>query len=850
MVFANAGSYDYAHDGGTTWGRTGEGMGGDMGVRSKGREDLYHLRPKISSPTAQSPPPSPTMIYPMELQRLPHSPTADAQRPQTGVNLASVKPNPNLAHRPSLRKKLSVPSRLGQPKLREPPAANGTKQPSDQAPYSEPAVQPRRLWSGRMRSGSAGGQKPFSPPKSAPLPDERARAGGPQLPLSLRLTRVTRDRGASFTSQKPPPSQTKTQVPLRPANSVSDLGSGGLLQHRYRGQLSQSNHRSERAQSPRDGNFPALRREPPQRRPHDGRNDEELRASFRSALTTSSSYIGSGTERSSVATKSSSTSEFYANRSSGAQGLEADTTDEGMSVDDAIGMYVGGFHDDDDGGDSNGEEGGKTNEQDTHSRLLAGTMDGAMGDPPKPESPVQPDVSYTAAARPSTNSTTDVPPRSPSHPAPPMAEPRDRYGFRKVTQHVTLEQYEVWNTQYTENLHRRRRKWTVLLKESGLPTENPLRFPPKSAKTKRYVRKGIPPEWRGAAWFWYGGGYARMQKHPGLYSELVGKAERGEINEGDVELIERDLNRTFPDNIRFKPDLPPPTKDGVHNEKQSGEEHHQETEIVKSLRRVLQAFSIHAPRIGYCQSLNFLAGLLLLFMEEEKAFWMLNIITQVYLPGTHEVNLEGANVDLGVLMTSVRESLPAVWAKIGGELDGGTNPDNEGRGNGAPLSTRLPPITLCTTAWFMSCFIGTLPIETVLRVWDSFFFEGSKILFRVALAIFKVGEPQIRAVSDPMEIFQVVQTIPRRLVDASALMEVCFKRRNGFGHISQETIDARRLERRGLYAEERRRVAAAAAASAAGDAQPPPDPPGKEVGVRGMLRRADSRVFRRTQGRR
>jgi hypothetical protein len=145
----------------------------------------------------------------------------------------------------------------------------------------------------------------------------------------------------------------------------------------------------------------------------------------------------------------------------------------------------------------------------------------------------------------------------------------------------------------------------------------------------------------------------------------------------------------------------------------------------------------------------------------------------------------------------------------------------------------------------MSCFIGTLPTETVLRVWDSFFFEGSKTLFRVALAIFKVGESQIRAVSDPMEIFQVVQTIPRRLVDASALMEACFKRRNGFGHLSQETIDARRQERRELYAEERRRVAAAAA----GDARAP-DPPKKDVGVRGMLKRADSRVFRRNQGRR
>ena len=94
-------------------------------------------------------------------------------------------------------------------------------------------------------------------------------------------------------------------------------------------------------------------------------------------------------------------------------------------------------------------------------------------------------------------------------------------------------------------------------------------------------------------------------------------------------------------------------------------------------------------------------------------------------------------------------------------------------------------------------------METTLRVWDSFFYEGSKTLFRIALAIFKVGEAEIRAVNDPMEIFQVVQTIPRRLIDASALMEACFRRRNGFGHLSQDTIEARRAERRAGYAAER-----------------------------------------------
>lgn len=209
--------------------------------------------------------------------------------------------------------------------------------------------------------------------------------------------------------------------------------------------------------------------------------------------------------------------------------------------------------------------------------------------------------------------------------------------FKKQSQYISLAEYEEWEGRYNETLERRRKKWDQLLRESGLTPgeEGPVRFPPKSAKIKRYVRKGIPPEWRGAAWFWYAGGQKYLSKNVGVYDSLV---KKGSIAP-DAELIERDLHRTFPDNIKYKPDPPPGTRMSKMLEKQF------ETPMVQKLRRVLGAFAIHVPRIGYCQSLNFLAGLLLLFMPEEKAFWMLFIMTQTHLPGTHEMNLEGSSVD-------------------------------------------------------------------------------------------------------------------------------------------------------------------------------------------------------------
>lgn len=47
-----------------------------------------------------------------------------------------------------------------------------------------------------------------------------------------------------------------------------------------------------------------------------------------------------------------------------------------------------------------------------------------------------------------------------------------------------------------------------------------------------------------------------------------------------------------------------------------------------------------------------------------------------------------------------------------------------------------PPLTnVFTMQWFLTLFATCLPNHTVLKIWDSVFFEGSEIILRVALAI-------------------------------------------------------------------------------------------------------------------
>ncbi|KAL4921925.1 plasma-membrane choline transporter-domain-containing protein [Aspergillus aurantiobrunneus] len=616
----------------------------------------------------------------------------------------------------------------------------------------------------------------------------------------------------------------------------------------------------------------ALPRSPYNGRPSDPYSEDALRSSVNSAKTSRSSIEqASGTERSSVLTKSSSITDLSPDTPDGPY-----EKDEGMSVEDAISMYLDGFSDvteepaspdllddsklkplsplppaelildddhptetesklhskelplppatseltnaDDDISNKQHFEEWRSNETplDPPNGPLATLLEQESAQAPSQLNPqgqnlldrqflgeVRSDMSLVDGPSnepldKSLDESQEPPPPTQFPPTPRQAETkvmlpgiippplsiatetRDCYGFRKATSYITIQQYESFSASYAGFAANRRVKWAELLRENGLPSTNPTKFPSRSPKVKRFVRKGIPPELRGAAWFWYAGGFEHLNRNPGLYDQLVRQAMETPSND-DKEHIERDLHRTFPDNIHFKPEQS--EQSGFHSGN-AGNNVIVETEMIRSLRRVLYAFAIHNPQIGYTQSLNFITGLFLLFLPEEKAFWMLHIVTSVYVPSTHEISLEGANVDLWILMVLLKESLPNVYNKIA----------DTGSKKSAPLSvnSRLPDITLGLTNWLMSVFIGTLPLETTLRVWDVFFYEGSKTFFRVSMAIFKACEKDIMAVSDPMEVFQVVQTVPKRLLDANALLDGSFIRRNRVGQGRIEELRAAR----------------------------------------------------------
>jgi hypothetical protein len=57
-------------------------------------------------------------------------------------------------------------------------------------------------------------------------------------------------------------------------------------------------------------------------------------------------------------------------------------------------------------------------------------------------------------------------------------------------------------------------------------------------------------------------------------------------------------------------------------------------------------------------------------------------------------------------------------------------------------------------------------------VWDAFFSEGNKILFRVGLALLKIHEPLLLQTTDSGTLFNVLRTVPSRMFDCEKLLDV------------------------------------------------------------------------------
>ena len=144
--------------------------------------------------------------------------------------------------------------------------------------------------------------------------------------------------------------------------------------------------------------------------------------------------------------------------------------------------------------------------------------------------------------------------------------------------------------------------------------------------------------------------------------------------------------------------------------------------MTEKLRRVCKAYTVRNPEIGYCQGFNFMVGRFLKIMSEEEAFWMLTVLIESFIPLDYYSKLIGAIVDKDVLSQLIRERMPDLWEHLDEQF---YDPSNT------------------SFQWMYCLFANNFSFLVIQRIWDLFFLKGSKILFRVSLAILHVIKPQL-----------------------------------------------------------------------------------------------------------
>ena len=240
----------------------------------------------------------------------------------------------------------------------------------------------------------------------------------------------------------------------------------------------------------------------------------------------------------------------------------------------------------------------------------------------------------------------------------------------------------------------------------------------ETKELKALVREGVPQKYR--ATFWRAC-IKRVTENchgrddPGFYKNLLSKG-------GDnlfTKQIELDLMRTLPNNCLF------------NNVTATG---------VDKLRNVLLAFSLYNIEIGYCQGLNRIAAFALsvLNLKEEDAFWAIVAIVEILPPDYYSQTMIGAQVDQRVLSDIMAEKYPKIMAHFHlFKID----------------------LSLITFNWFLTLFVDNTNIEVVLAFWDSFFYEGDKMLFRFALAIFRIHHDALLMTKDGIEVYNFCRAI-------------------------------------------------------------------------------------------
>ena len=276
----------------------------------------------------------------------------------------------------------------------------------------------------------------------------------------------------------------------------------------------------------------------------------------------------------------------------------------------------------------------------------------------------------------------------------------------------------------TENLlkiNARIEKWNEML-------DNFKEFKNKKfKKLKTRTRKGIPDNLRGYAWQKISGMDEFYKKN--LYQKL----DKEPMDKNIEDIIINDLDRTFPKCQFFR--------DKYGNGQ-------------RKLLKVLSNYSKYNKEVGYIQGMAFICALLLTYMDEERAFFMMHTLIKkydlegIYLPGFRDLKKK-----FYVLLNLEKKFLPKCYKIL--------------------LRDEVYPGSYASE-WFICLFARNLDFNILVRIFDTFLLEGFKVIYRFSLAFIKLKENDLIASKEGIDSTILVMNNCLKNVNVKELFKVAF----------------------------------------------------------------------------
>jgi hypothetical protein len=230
------------------------------------------------------------------------------------------------------------------------------------------------------------------------------------------------------------------------------------------------------------------------------------------------------------------------------------------------------------------------------------------------------------------------------------------------------------------------------------------------ARHARALVRAVPPVLRGLAWRQLAGSIPLEQPNADLYARYAASSTTYD------DAIAKDIHRTLP---------------GAP------------TELHASLHRVLHAYAVMHPDLGYCQGMSYVVALVLETVGGEcEAFWLFSqVMAQHALSGLWTDGLPLLRLCLYCLDRMIGMRFPKLFSHL--------------------KSLNVTPL-LFASQWFTSCFTYNFPRPLAARVWDVFLAEGLAWLFKVALAVLRIHHEKLLGLAfEPL--LEFIKDAPPRL---------------------------------------------------------------------------------------